>query len=415
MHGSVASCAWVPPTGWRLNLGCGNEPLPGYLNIDRHGPEPIDPGGMDLESFLPGHVRGEVYPLDWPDGSVDEIRASHVLEHFSHREVVDVLRDWVRALKPGGTLKVAVPNFAWIAEQYLAGNPVNVQGYVMGGHADADDRHGAIFDEEELSTALRHAGCCAIRPWQSEAKDCAGLPVSLNLQGRKKGPLPKLKIAGAMSVPRLGFQDNFFCWFEALAPLGILPTKYDGCYWGQCLERVMTDQAAEGADYILTVDYDSVFTRDTVEDLIRLAVEEPGADAVAALEIRRGGDTILATIKTADAGRLELAVLQQDLVPVASAHFGLTLFKVEALRRLPHPWFLGVPNQAGEWGEGRTDEDTYFWRQWAEAGHTLFLAPHVVIGHGEFMLTWPRRGDLQPIYQHPAEFWAKGRPDQAWR
>lgn len=384
----------------RLNLGAGDTPLEGYINLDRKQGQ-------------------EIFPLtQYADDSVDEVRASHVLEHFSHRDVSDVLREWRRVLKPGGVLKVAVPNFEWIARQYLAGHPVNVQGYVMGGHADANDHHGAIFDREELSRELRASGFYDIRPWRSDASDCSRLPVSLNLQGRKKGPLPKMKIAGAMSVPRLGFQDNFFCWAQALLPLGITPAKYDGAFWGQCLERVMTVLARDGADYILTVDYDSVFTREHVEHLIRLAADHPEADAIAPVQLMRSGDTLLSTITGAD-GKPTRAIAfddlhERELIPACTAHFGLTLIRVEALRQLPHPWFLGVPNAQGEWGDGRTDDDTYFWRKWREAGRSLFIAPHVVLGHGQFMISWPGR-NMEPVYQNPKEFWESGIPEGAWR
>ena len=77
----------------RLNLGSGRTPIPGWTNVD------IKAGGS-------------AYPLtQYADGSVDEIRASHILEHFSHHEVALVLREWVRVLKRGGKLYIAVPDF----------------------------------------------------------------------------------------------------------------------------------------------------------------------------------------------------------------------------------------------------------------------------------------------------------------
>jgi len=381
----------------KLNLGAGGQPLPGYENLDRK-------------------TGQEVFPLpQLADNSVDEVRASHVLEHFSHREIPAVLAEWLRVLKPGGLLKIAVPDFEWIARNYLAGEPIEVQGYTMGGHIDADDRHGAIFDREELQTALRNAGLYDIRPWKSEVQDCASLPVSLNLQGRKKGPLPKFKIHAALSVPRLGFQDNFFCWFQALAPLGILPAKYDGAFWGQCLERVMSDQL--DAEYILTVDYDSVFRRDDVEHLIRLAADHPEADALAPVQIRRAGESPLLLMESEGkpVSRIDLETFEAELVPVSTAHFGMTLLKTAALKRMAHPWFLGVPDKDGGWGEGHLDDDVHFWRKWQATGNTLFLASHVIIAHGQFMLTWPGRGNMAPVYQHPSEFWKHGKPEGAWR
>jgi 2-polyprenyl-3-methyl-5-hydroxy-6-metoxy-1,4-benzoquinol methylase len=57
-------------------------------------------------------------PGNRADGSVDVIRASHILEHFP-AQVPAVLKHWAAKLKPGGVLKIAVPDFAWIAQAYL--------------------------------------------------------------------------------------------------------------------------------------------------------------------------------------------------------------------------------------------------------------------------------------------------------
>ena len=59
--------------------------------------------------------------MPYADESVDEIRASHVLEHFPQAQLPAVIADWVRALTKGGKLKIAVPDFAKIAEGYLKG------------------------------------------------------------------------------------------------------------------------------------------------------------------------------------------------------------------------------------------------------------------------------------------------------
>ena len=65
----------------RLNIGCGNLPIDDWENIDRK-------------------LGGEAYPLKsndgqpYPDASFDEVRASHVLEHFSHQEAANVVAEW---------------------------------------------------------------------------------------------------------------------------------------------------------------------------------------------------------------------------------------------------------------------------------------------------------------------------------
>ncbi len=176
----------------RLNLGAGEIKLEGY--------EPRDAAKGDV-----------IFPLPDATASVDEIRASHVLEHFPHGHVQTVVNEWVRALKPGGELKIAVPDFEVIAEQYLRGAELPIEGYVMGGQIDARDFHKSMFDFEQLADVMRKAGLVAINGWKSEIDDCAAMPISLNLRGWKR-PVKWPKVSALMSVPRLGFMDNFYCF-----------------------------------------------------------------------------------------------------------------------------------------------------------------------------------------------------------
>jgi SAM-dependent methyltransferase len=161
-------------------------------------------GEQSPEGFIPlGNVNGShIFPLPYADASVDCIRASHVLEHFPHAQIADVLKEWTRVLKPGGELRIAVPNFEWIAENYVAGQPINTQGYVMGGQVDEADYHKATFDKRSLTQHLAAAGLMLIREWKSELQDCAALPVSLNLCGTKPHQ-SSISVSAVMSVPRL--------------------------------------------------------------------------------------------------------------------------------------------------------------------------------------------------------------------
>jgi SAM-dependent methyltransferase len=104
--------------------------------------------------------------IRWPDEdeSVDVIRASHVLEHFPTAQVPEVVKHWASKLKPGGVLKIAVPNFAYIAQAYLDGKELPIEGYTMGGQTDGDDFHKALFDAATLTDLFRGAGLVDIGP-----------------------------------------------------------------------------------------------------------------------------------------------------------------------------------------------------------------------------------------------------------
>jgi predicted SAM-dependent methyltransferase len=118
----------------------------------------------------------------------DEVRASHILEHFPHGQAADVLKEWARLLAPGGILKIAVPDFDWIVKAYSNGRRQDglLEAYLFGGQVDADDYHKAFFNEDKLKRLLEDAGLTDVKRWEADAEDCSSLAVSLNLQGVKK-------------------------------------------------------------------------------------------------------------------------------------------------------------------------------------------------------------------------------------
>lgn len=384
----------------RLNIGAGEKNIDGWMPIDRK--------------------RGsEAYPLAYDDGTVDEIRASHVLEHFGHRQVSDVINHWVRKLKPGGRLAIAVPDFAYIAAQYNGGDPIDVLRYTMGGQTDENDWHGTIFDREALTEVMMNAGLERISRWDSEIADCASLPVSLNLQGWK--PISSERsaagVAAVLSAPRFGPVMHSRCAFEALGKLKIPCTIGQGAYWHQVLSEQIEQLLADGWEYILTLDYDTVFTADDVLELRRLLVARPDVDAVCALQMKRGSQHPLFSVADAD-GKTRRTIpaieLTRNLLPVCTGHFGLTMFRADSLRRFSRPWMVPAPSPDGRWGNGKTDADIDFWQRFARAGFSLELAPKVVIGHLEETIVWPSRA-LTPIHQSPSEYVNEGMPSEVWQ
>ena len=228
----------------------------------------------------------------------------------------------------------------------------------------------------------------------------------------------EIKVAAVMSTPRLGFTDNFFCVSSALAPHGISPTKVTGAFWGQCLQRAM-EQVIDNNDVILTVDYDTVFNSKTVEALLALLMHS-GYDAIAPLQTKREANAVMFALAGTDAEeKTEVGgeFFQKVVQPVETAHFGLTFLRTSALKKMKKPWFLSRANDQGEWTGGHTDEDIYFWKQWAACGNTLGLATHVSVGHAELMVTWPSRTDASgKVQQHTTEYWNSGQkaPEKAW-
>lgn len=385
------------------------------INLDL-GAQDVSPPGY---APMGRHHGTEIYPLDVPDESVDTIRASHVLEHFPHAVVPEVVKHWASKLKPGGVLKIAVPDFGYSAKAYLDGENVPVEGYVMGGQTDKDDFHKALFDESTMVDLFRGAGLSDIGKWDSDCDDCSRLPVSLNMRAVKPVKLETpFKIVACMSMPRTCWTINFRCATEQLIKVNVPLQTFEGVYWGQCLERGFDKLIEDGVDAILTIDYDTVFDAQHVQTLTRLMLLHPEADAICAMQSARGWNSVLATVDLGpDAPvptKLPRAMLQADLLKLKTGHFGLTMIRAASLKSVPKPWFLGVPAKDGSWGDGHVDEDIYFWRQWAQSGKTLYAAPRVAAGHVEPMIRWPGR-DLGVIHQRVSDYWNDGAPKETWK
>jgi len=228
----------------------------------------------------------------------------------------------------------------------------------------------------------------------------------------------EVKVAALMSVPRLGFTDNFFCISQALAPHGIAPIKYTGAFFGQCLQRTM-EQVIDTHDVVLTIDYDTIFTAKTVEALLALLMHS-GFDAVAPLQTKRESNAVMfAPIGATpdEQTSVEHDWFKKVVQPVETAHFGCTFIRTAAIKKMPKPWFLAEANAEGTFTGGHIDEDIYFWKKFAAAGNRLGIATNVSVGHAELMITWPSRSDPSgKMQQHTTEFWNNGRkpPEGAW-
>jgi len=142
----------------KLNLGCGDRKIHGFINVDAR--EDVSPD-----------VICDVTKIHEKFRDADIIYACHVLEHFPTKPFTfqkitweEVLLSWFLALKPGGKLRVSVPDIRAACEYYLRTNDFeSVRAFFYGGQKYDFDFHYHGWSEETLTKALKKVGFTKVK------------------------------------------------------------------------------------------------------------------------------------------------------------------------------------------------------------------------------------------------------------
>ncbi len=146
----------------KLHLGCGKRHIPGFVHIDAIDYPHVDHvATIDNLSFI-------------PDDSIELIYNCHVLEHFKRRDVQRVLDEWHRILKPGGVLRISVPDFAKLSEVYQKYGKLDlVAGALFGRQDYLYNIHYNVFDFATLARDLGNTGFVEVRRYDWRATEHA--------------------------------------------------------------------------------------------------------------------------------------------------------------------------------------------------------------------------------------------------
>lgn len=166
----------------KLNLGCGLAVAPDWLNID---------GSLNsLVAGMPPFMHRFVYRLTGArqyyseqeycrllkehkfmhhdlstgiplrDEVADYIFSSHFLEHLFRKDADYLLRECYRVLKPGGVLRISIPDLEYALSLYSSGQKEKMlQNYFFVEDGDSYySRHKYMYDYEMLESQLKNMG-----------------------------------------------------------------------------------------------------------------------------------------------------------------------------------------------------------------------------------------------------------------
>lgn len=128
--------------------------------------------------FPAGIVRADLRKgLSYPAGSIEAVYSSHVIEHLSRWQGLELIRECFRVLAPGGILRIATPDLGELARAYSSGVADSgstaadtLMTRLMTFHEVPGTRaqqlvrrlvtapHQWLYDEESLANVFREAG-----------------------------------------------------------------------------------------------------------------------------------------------------------------------------------------------------------------------------------------------------------------
>ena len=184
-----------------LEIGPGGDRIPGFETLNFMFGSNVD------------YVCDATQRLPFADDTFTLIYASHVLEHVPWYRTVDVLREWVRVLRPGGSLEIWVPNGlkicrAFVDAEYEGHDPLEndpwtrfnsgrdpcvwasgrIFTYGDGtGRINDPNWHRALFSPRYLRKAMEEAGLTSVREMDhTEVRGYDHGWINLGLRGSKQ-------------------------------------------------------------------------------------------------------------------------------------------------------------------------------------------------------------------------------------
>ncbi|ODV48844.1 methyltransferase family protein [Methanohalophilus euhalobius] len=142
--------------------------------------------GIDIRKTKETNIIGDAHDMPFKNDCFDYVCSSHVIEHFSHCEVDNVLSEWTRILKPEGTLEILCPDLRARSLLFaLKPSWGNIQN-IYGGQDYSANYHKSGFSYKLLKNLLEKQGITQIKRIRDGYKGIPFIPNCLHVKGIKR-------------------------------------------------------------------------------------------------------------------------------------------------------------------------------------------------------------------------------------
>lgn len=135
----------------KLNIGCGDNLITGFVNID-----PFQEAEVDLRHNF---ITDGPYPFE--AGSVNEIVMFHTIEHIEKKYHEGLLNEFYRLLKPKGLLIISYPEFERCAQNWIKNHQAMRtfwEATIYGRQLNKGDFHVSLMDSINFKALLTFCG-----------------------------------------------------------------------------------------------------------------------------------------------------------------------------------------------------------------------------------------------------------------
>lgn len=140
--------------GTCIHLGCGKRHIPGWIHVD-------------IDDYPHIDHRHAAYPLPmFGADHADLVYSSHFFAYYDRFQAQDVLKEWLRVLKPGGILRLSTPDFEKVIEVYRKSHDLKQHYGFLYGRYETDTGpiyYRMTYDYRTLEETMLTAGFRAVR------------------------------------------------------------------------------------------------------------------------------------------------------------------------------------------------------------------------------------------------------------